>query len=127
MRETKLWTWHIIAGIVILVFLGLHMGIMHLDNLFHWFSSVSGERAIAWDNVMARAKMAFFLVTYIVLLGAALYHGLHGLKTIIFELNLGKGFKRFCSVTLTVAGFALFVLGTYAAVAARAAAMKMKM
>ncbi len=33
MRESTLWFWHIIAGAVILVLLGLHMAIMHLDDI----------------------------------------------------------------------------------------------
>ncbi len=32
MRDHKLWTWHVGAGIVILVLLGLHMAVMHLDD-----------------------------------------------------------------------------------------------
>jgi len=32
MRDRTLWTWHIGAGVVILVLLGLHMAIMHLDQ-----------------------------------------------------------------------------------------------
>ena len=31
MRDQSLWTWHVGAGVIILIFLGLHMGIMHLD------------------------------------------------------------------------------------------------
>ena len=33
MRDQRLWTWHVLAGLIILVFLGLHMAIMHLDVL----------------------------------------------------------------------------------------------
>ncbi len=118
MRETKLWTWHIITGIVILVFLGLHMIIMHLGNLFHFFSPEQSVTAIKWANVVARGKMVFFMVTYIVLLGAALYHGLYGFQTILFELNPRKGLRSFISTILILFGLALFILGTYAAIVA---------
>lgn len=123
MRETKLWTWHIITGIVVLVFLGLHMIIMHLGDFFHLFSPDHTEAAIRWANVVARAKMVFFMVTYIVLLGAALYHGFYGLQTILFELNPRKGVKTFISTILILLGLALFILGTYAAIAAKNIAM----
>lgn len=119
MKETKLWTWHIIAGIIILVFLGLHMLIMHLGNLFHLLSPDQSAAAIKWANVMARGKMVFFMITYIVLLGAALYHGFYGLQTILFELNPRKGLKTFISVFLILLGVILFILGAYAAIAAR--------
>lgn len=123
MRETKLWTWHIITGMVVLVFLGLHMIIMHLGNLFHLLSPDQTEAAIRWVNVVARAKMIFFMVTYIILLGAALYHGFYGLQTILFELNPRKGIKTFISTILILLGLALFVIGTYAAIAAKNIAM----
>ncbi len=119
MRETKLWTWHIITGIIILVFLGLHMIIMHLGNLFHVLSPEQTEAAINWANVIARGKMVFFMLTYIILMGAALYHGLYGFQTILFELNPRKGIKTFISAILILLGLALFALGTYAAIAAR--------
>lgn len=124
MRHSRLWTWHVLAGLVILVLLGLHMGIMHLDDLLHWFNADPEKGAIHWDNVAARAKMGFFMVSYIVLLGAALFHGLYGLNTIIGETNLRAGLKRCATACLASLGVALFVVGTYAAIAARGMAMK---
>jgi succinate dehydrogenase / fumarate reductase membrane anchor subunit len=123
MRETKLWTWHIITGIVVLVFLGLHMLIMHFGNLFHVLSPDKSAASIDWINVVSRAKMVFFMVTYIILLGAALFHGLYGLQTILFELNPRKGIKTFISTILVLLGLALFVVGTYAAIAAKNVAL----
>ncbi len=123
MRETKLWTWHIITAVIVLVFLGLHMAIQHLDLIWGYLSPAEG-RAIEWDNVLFRMKSMFFAVTYIVLLGAALYHGLYGLRTIIFELNPGKSLKKFVTVMLWLGGAGLFVFGTYAAVAAKMLADK---
>ena len=124
MRHSRLWTWHIFAGLVILVLLGLHMVIMHLDEVLPLAGlNPEGGEGIDWGNVVARGRMAFFMVTYILLLGAALFHGLYGLNTIIGELNVGQGFKRFCGVALTLLGAALFLFGAWAAVAARGAAM----
>ena len=93
MRDQRLWTWHVLAGLVIFVLLGLHMAIMHLDTLLGWFNP-AGMKPIAWDSVVQRARMGFFAVTYIVLLGAALFHGLYGLRNILFELGLGAGAKK---------------------------------
>jgi succinate dehydrogenase / fumarate reductase membrane anchor subunit len=67
--------------------------------------------------------MVFFMVSYIVLLGAALYHGFYGLQTILFELNPRKGVRTFISTILILLGLALFILGTYAAIAAKNIAM----
>lgn len=118
MRDAKLWTWHVLAGVVIFVFLGLHMLIMHLDDVVKIASlNPAGGHPIDWANVVARGKMIFFPVTYTVLLGAALFHGLYGLKNILFELNLGQAFRRVITVALLLLGVGLFVYGTWAAFA----------
>jgi succinate dehydrogenase hydrophobic anchor subunit len=118
MREQKLWTWHVAAGLVILVLLGLHMVIMHLDAIVKISSlNPAGEEPVDWKNVAARGRMVFFAVTYVLLLGAALFHGLYGLRNILFELHPRAGLKTTLSVALLIVGFGLFVLGTWAAVA----------
>lgn len=118
MRETKYWTWHMTAGVVILVLLGLHMLIMHLGGITHLFVKETAEPSISKANSLARDANPFFTVTYIILLGAALYHGLYGLRTILFELTLKPAVEKACSVFLLILGLGLFGLGTWAAVAA---------
>jgi succinate dehydrogenase / fumarate reductase membrane anchor subunit len=117
MRDQRLWTWHVLAGLVILVFLGLHMAIMHLDVLLGIFNP-GDPHPIAWANVVARAKTGFFTFSYIVLLGAALFHGLYGFRNILFELGPGPGMKRAANLVLTAGGLGLFVFGAWAAWAA---------
>jgi len=115
MREQRLWTWHMGAGVVILVFLGLHMTVMHLESIVGIFNPAEGELPVAWANVVERSKSAFFMVTYIVLLGAALYHGLFGLRTIIEELNPAAAVRKAVAAVLTVGGLLLFAFGTFSA------------
>jgi succinate dehydrogenase hydrophobic anchor subunit len=115
MRDQKLWTWHLICGVVIAVFLGLHMVIMHLDSTIGIFNS-AGDHPVSWGNVMTRGKSIFFLVSYILLLGAALYHGLYGLRNILFELSPPAGLKKLFSALLLLGGLALFGLGTWVAI-----------
>ena len=114
MRDQSLWTWHVGAGVVILVFLGLHMGIMHLDYTLGIFNPADGH-PIDWANVVARGKSATFMITYVVLLGTALFHGLYGLRNILLELNPPSGLKSLLGWLLVVAGVGLFVVGTWAA------------
>ncbi len=126
MRDQKLWTWHLGAGVVILVLLGLHMVVMHLDAVVHFAAyNPAGGLPVDWANVAARAKSAFFAVTYVVLLGAALFHGLYGLRNIVFELNPARGLKTAISAILLIGGIGLFVLGTWAAFASLALARAM--
>lgn len=110
------WTWFIFAGVVVLVLLGLHMLIIHMDGILGIFNPAGGS-ALNWDNVIARSHSGFFTVTYIILLAAALYHGFYGLRTVIFELGLKKRCQRCFTLTLWIAGIVLFIVGTYAAIA----------
>jgi succinate dehydrogenase / fumarate reductase membrane anchor subunit len=113
-RDQGLWTWHIGAGVIILALLGLHMTIMHLDEIVRVFNAAPGE-PIGWENVIARGKSVFFLVNYVVLLGAALFHGLYGLRNILFELNPAAGLRKALNGLFVAAGLALFVFGAWAA------------
>ena len=122
MRETKYWTWHMAAGAAIFFLLGLHMLIMHTGGITGWFSPYGGA-SVSMENSLARDRMLFFTVTYILLLGVALYHGLYGLRTILFELTLKPALEKAISVILLILGLGLFGLGTWAAIGARALAL----
>ncbi|OFV81806.1 MAG: hypothetical protein A2Y78_01655 [Acidobacteria bacterium RBG_13_68_16] len=118
MRDQKLWTWHLAAGVVILFLLGMHMTVMHLNVTVPLKGlNPAGGHPIDWANVVARGKSAFFMVTYVVLLGAALFHGLYGFRNILFELNPASWLKKAVSMVLLLCGLALFVYGTWAAIA----------
>ncbi len=114
MREQRWWTWHVASGVVILVLLGIHMVTMHLDALIG-LSNPAGGAPIGWANVAARAKSLAFMVSYVLLLATALFHGLYGFRNIIAELNIGAGAKKAVGSLLLVAGLGLFVVGTWAA------------
>jgi len=122
MRETKYWTWHMAAGVVILFLLCLHMLIMHLGGTTHLFASHGGE-AVSKANSLFRDGRLFFTVTYILLLGVALYHGLYGLRTILFELTLKPVVEKAITFVFLVVGLGLFGLGAWAAVATHAIAI----
>ncbi len=123
-RDSKLWTYHVLAGVVILVLLGLHMGIMHLDAILGLFNPAGGH-PVDWANVVARGKSAFFMVTYVILLGAALFHGLYGLRNILLELQPARWLARTIGAVLLLGGLSLFVYGTWAAIASHALARAM--
>lgn len=121
MSETKYWTWHMVGGVVILLLLGLHMLIMHLGGITHLFTPYGGE-AVSKGNSLFRDGKLFFTITYVVLLGVALYHGLYGLRTILFELTLRPATEKVVTFIFLFTGLALFGLGTWAAVAVHAIA-----
>ncbi len=116
MRESTLWMLNLVAGAAILVLLGLHMAIMHLDAVLG-FLGLAGSGTVDAEAVFSRSKQTFFMITYIILLGTALYHGLYGLRNILFELTLSNGAEKAISLLLTVSGLGLFAYGSYVAVA----------
>jgi succinate dehydrogenase / fumarate reductase membrane anchor subunit len=122
MAGTKSWTWHMAAGVVLLFVLGLHMLIMHMTGAGHWFAPYGAEPS-SMPNSLLRDGSLFFTVAYIILLGAALYHGLYGFRTIVFELTLKPVTEKAITIALVVMGLGLFALGTWAAVAAHRIAL----
>jgi succinate dehydrogenase / fumarate reductase membrane anchor subunit len=117
MRDQKLWTWHLAAGVVILFLLGVHMTVMHLNVTVPLKGlNPAGGHPIDWGNVVARGRSAAFMFSYILLLGAALFHGLYGLRNMLFELDPARWLKRTISAILLVGGIGLFVVGTWAAI-----------
>jgi len=103
MNGTKYWTWHMAAT-------------------GHWFAPY-GTDADSLQNSLFRDGKLFFTVTYVLLLGVALYHGLYGLRTMLFELTLKPAAEKAITVVLLVVGLGLFGLGTWAAVAAHGIAL----
>jgi succinate dehydrogenase hydrophobic anchor subunit len=116
MRESTLWFWHMLAAGVILILLAIHMTIMHLDDILVMLG-VSQGRPIDQDVVFARSRQLFFMVSYIILLAAALYHGLYGLRTILLELSQNKIFEKIINAVAILTGLALFCYGTWVAIA----------
>jgi len=124
LRETRLWTWQLLTGLVIVVLLGLHMAVMHLNGIFQISAlNPAGDDPLDWANVAHRARQAFFMVTYVLLLAAGLFHGLNGLRTVLFEVAHGPRQRGAIVAVLGVVGAGLLVLGTWAAIVARTTAV----
>jgi succinate dehydrogenase / fumarate reductase membrane anchor subunit len=115
MRESKLWFWHILSAVIILVLLGVHMGTMHLGAILGAIGIGSAD-PVKSAEVFHRSQQLIFMVTYIVLLGAALFHGLYGLRSMLLELSLSRALEKAIGGLCAVAGFVLFIYGSYVAV-----------
>lgn len=123
MKERGLWFLFLVAGLVVLPLLALHMAVMHFDGTLA-VGNPAGGHPIDWANVAARGRSMAFAFTYPLLLGAALFHGFYGLRTILFELGPAAGIKKAISLLLLLAGLALFVYGSWAAVTAHQLALR---
>lgn len=110
MRETRLWSLHLMAIPFILVLLGMHLALMHYAPVFY---GMSVEKARAYSTMIERGKSVAQLVIYMLLLIAGLYHGLYGLRGILRELPLTPTMIKVVDVGILLLGLAIFALGTY--------------
>lgn len=121
MKETKYWTLHIFAGVLLLFFLGFHFLYTHIGQLlFNESDNISRELSQGRD-----AKM-YFLFFFIILLGLGLFHGLYGLKNILFEIFSSTNVQRIILVIILIVGLALFFFGSYSSYIAHQNAVKGK-
>jgi succinate dehydrogenase hydrophobic anchor subunit len=114
-RESKLWFWHILSAVVILVLLGVHMGTMHMGALLSAVG-IGSHDPVHSAEVFHRSQQLIYVITYILLLGAALFHGLYGLRSMLFELSLSKSMEKAIGSMCAIAGIVLFIYGSYVAV-----------
>lgn len=110
MRETRLWSWHLLVIPIIIVLLGLHFAVMHYAPVFY---GVSVEEARNFETMIERGRSVAQLVLYILLLAAGLYHGLYGLRGIIRELPLTPALGKIVDISVIGFGLFIFALGTY--------------
>ena len=110
MRETRLWSLHILVIPIIAVLLGMHFALMHYAPVFY---GMSVDKAREYSTMLARGKSVAQFVVYILLLIAGLYHGLYGLRGILRELPLTPTLIKVVDVGILLFGLFIFALGTY--------------
>ena len=110
MRETRLWSLHILVIPIIAVLLGMHFALMHYAPVFY---GMSVDKAREYGTMLARGKSVAQFVVYILLLIAGLYHGLYGLRGLLRELPLTPTLIKVVDVGIVLFGLFIFALGTY--------------
>ena len=110
MRETRLWSLHLLAIPIILVLLGMHFALMHYAPVFY---GMSVEEARSFEVMVERGRNVAQFVLYILLLAVGLYHGFYGLRGIIRELPLTPSLARVVDIGILLFGLLIFGLGTY--------------
>ena len=113
MRSTYLWFTHLITGVLIAVFLGIHMVLLHLNDILE-FLGVDAAEPTSWASMIDRASQGIFVALYIALLAVGLYHGINGLRGIILEVAPSARTGRIVTWVLIVFGIIIFGWGTWA-------------
>lgn len=111
----KYWLLNAVCGVLVLFLLGIHMAVMHLDDVLALVIGTD-PAPLDWSRVTLRGESRFFTITYVILLGSALFHGLYGLHTMLTELWSGPRAARLIPLGCWVAGVFLFLVGSIATV-----------
>ena len=99
-RQLGMWAYALnrIAGIGLVVYLYLHLGILSL--------LLRGPGS--WDAFVSLARSPYFLALDVILIAGALIHGLNGLRVTLTGLDVGvKAHKALFGVLMLVAIVAL--------------------
>lgn len=115
-RSTRYWAANAVAALVILVILGVHMGLIHLDGLLALVNPAWAD-ALAWPRVVARGESGWFTATYVLLVASALFHGLYGLFNMLTEIWTGPRAAARIAAGCWIGGLLLFAVGTGATLA----------
>ena len=118
MRESKLWFFHILSGAALIILLGLHTVIMHFDTVLGWLGLAQALGSadggpLAFGNVLMRMQSASHTAVYLLLLFIGLFHGLYGLRSLIFELPFPARAKHAVACLLVVVGLVVAFWGSY--------------
>ena len=112
MRTTRFQLMHMLTGVLVAIFLGIHMVRMHLDSILDWFG-VNTTESTSFTSMMDRASQGIWVFVYIALLAVALYHALYGLRGIIMEWKPSAKTSRITGWPFLILGAAIFAWGTY--------------
>ncbi len=110
MRETRLWSLHILVIPILAILLGMHFALMHYSPVFY---GTSVEEAREFGTMIERGRNVAQFLLYILFLAAGLYHGLYGLRGILRELPLTPALVKVVDIGVLLLGLAIFALGTY--------------
>lgn len=112
MLRARLYLLHMIGGMVILITLGIHMVVQHLNNILAFFG-LNDPNPTSWASMISRSESLSWVIIYVVLLAFLLYHMLYGLRGIILELTTSATAARVVTWSFIIGGFAIFAWGTY--------------
>ena len=105
MRESTLQRINVAMILAIFVTLGVHLAT-------HAFLGVAGyEDSLTYDSVIGRYRALSTMLTLGVLLVAASYHGLYGLRNIVLETRWGAQRARLVSTATGLLGIVMVVWG----------------
>ena len=106
-KPQGVWAWILqrITAVLLVVFLGTHLFVLHY---------VPENMNINFLGVAARFKSVLYLIVDSGLLAVALYHGLNGIRNVLFDFIGDDGKRRALNIVLVLVGLVYLIWGAYA-------------
>lgn len=104
-KGTGMWAWllHRISGLVLVVYLFAHIGVISQGH-------VQGQAA--FDRLFRTLESPVFVLLDVALVGAVLYHGFNGIRILLMDIGVGiQGHK---TVYYALMGAGVVCLGLFA-------------
>jgi len=100
----RTWAWILqrASGAILVFALGLHWLVQH---------HVSPGAEITFAGVHLKLKWVLYLVSDVLLLVFAVFHGLNGLRTVVLDFRVSRGAAVVLTVVLVVVGIGAIVYG----------------
>ena len=99
------WIWQRISAVLLVFFLGTHIFVLHF---------VPANMVINFAGVAVRFQSALYMVIDTGLLAFSLYHGLNGVRNVVFDFVTAAGTRRVINWLLWIVGLIYLIWGAYA-------------
>lgn len=99
------WLFHRVSGLVLVLYLFAHIFVISQARL---------QGAEGFDSLFTTLESPFFVILDLALIAAVLYHGINGIRVLLFDL--GVGIRQHKSLWWGVVGAGLACLAAFAVV-----------
>jgi succinate dehydrogenase / fumarate reductase, membrane anchor subunit len=106
-KPEGVWAWILqrVTAVLVLLLLSSHLAVLHY---------IPRNLTITFAGVAQRMADVLYFITDSGLLIIALYHGLNGVRAILFDYVTGESARRSITYVLLVVGVAFLLWGEYA-------------
>lgn len=111
MSEKTLWTFHMLAGLVMILCLGIHLFLNGLDYILLKLGLINYSDPTSWQAIIIKGKNILYTLNLIILVPLVAFHGLRGLRNILVEVIKNANVNKIISYILVVIGIFLTVFG----------------
>lgn len=97
------WMFQAATGAFIIFFLGVHLYVAHING---------GSPIELFDTVVLNLRNPWWMIFFLLFLYFVTYHGLNGLKGILYEMGISARGRRVVAISLVIVFIASAIYGT---------------